>query len=234
MLPIRRSRGYAPEPLPLAVTAARPLLGCGAELKSTFCLARGRHAFLSHHIGDLENYETLRSFTEGIEHFRRLFDVRARAGRARPAPGVPVHEVRASSWTGVELLGVQHHHAHIASCLADNGEAGPVIGIACDGPATAATGRCGAAKCWRPRCTGFRRLAHLEPVPLPGGATAIRQPWRMASSWLHAAYGGEPPDDLDIRARNAAQWPAVRGARTPRSAARSPAAPDGCSTRSRR
>ena len=75
VLPIRRSRGYAPEPLPLPSPVRRPVLGCGAELKSTFCLARGPHAFLSHHIGDLENAETLRSFTEGVAHYRRLFDV---------------------------------------------------------------------------------------------------------------------------------------------------------------
>ncbi len=209
VLPIRRSRGYAPEPLPLAFAATRPVLGCGAELKSTFCLARGRHAFLSHHIGDLENFETLRSFTEGIEHFQRLFDVR---------PEVVAYDLHpeylstkyALELDGPELLGVQHHHAHIASCLADNGEAGPVIGIACDGTGYGSDGTLWGGEVLEASLHGFRRLAHLEPVPLPGGATAIRQPWRMAASWLHAAYGGQPPDDLDVRARNAAQWPAVQ------------------------
>ena len=209
VLPIRRSRGYAPEPLPLAFAATRPVLGCGAELKSTFCLARGRHAFLSHHIGDLENFETLRSFTQGIEHFQRLFDVR---------PEVVAYDLHpeylstkyALEQDGPELFGVQHHHAHIASCLADNGEAGPVIGIACDGTGYGSDGTLWGGEVLEASLHGFRRLAHLEPVPLPGGATAIRQPWRMAASWLHAAYGGQPPDDLDVRARNAAQWPAVQ------------------------
>ena len=92
---LRRSRGYVPEPLAVATGFPRPVLACGAELKNTFCLARGRHAFVSQHIGDLENAETLRSFTEGIEHFRRLFDIDPRGRGARPAPGVPVHQVRA-------------------------------------------------------------------------------------------------------------------------------------------
>ncbi len=209
VLPIRRSRGYAPEPLPLAFSAARPLLGCGAELKNTFCLARGRHAFLSHHIGDLENFETLRSFTDGIEHFRRLFDVQPELVAYDLHPEY-LSTKYAQELDGVELVGVQHHHAHIASCLADNGEAGPVIGIACDGTGYGSDGTLWGGEVLEASLHGFRRLAHLEPVPLPGGATAIRQPWRMASSWLHAAYAGEPPDDLDVQARNAAQWPAVR------------------------
>ena len=98
----------------------RPVLACGAELKNTFCLGRGRHAFISHHIGDLENAETLRSFTEGIEHFSRLFDM---------TPQVVAHDLHpeylstkyALDLDDVDLVGVQHHHAHIASCLADNG-----------------------------------------------------------------------------------------------------------------
>ena len=119
---IRRSRGYVPEPVGVASGFPRHVLACGAELKNTFCLARGRHVFVSHHIGDLENAETLRSFTEGIEHFRRLFDVE---------PQVVAHDLHpeylstkyAVELDGVDLQGVQHHHAHIASCLADNGAA---------------------------------------------------------------------------------------------------------------
>ena len=92
---MRRSRGYAPEPIRLRAPFPRPVLGCGAELKNTFCLGRDDHAFVSHHIGDLENYETFRSFTEGIAHFRRLFDGDPAGRGARPAPGVPVDQVRA-------------------------------------------------------------------------------------------------------------------------------------------
>ena len=120
---IRRSRGYVPEPVTVRGGFPRPVLACGGELKNTFCLAQDRHAFISHHIGDLENAETLRSFTEGIEHFRRLFAI---------TPQVVAHDLHpeylstkyALDLDGVALAGVQHHHAHIASCLADNGLAG--------------------------------------------------------------------------------------------------------------
>ncbi len=201
-LPVRRSRGYAPEPLTLAQPVPRPILGCGAELKSTFCLARGRHAFVSHHIGDLENYETLRSFTEGIAHFGRLFDV---------APEVVAHDLHpeylstkyALERPDVELVGVQHHHAHIASCLADNGDAGPVLGVAFDGLGYGSDGTLWGGEFLLADLTGFQRLAHLVPVPMPGGAAAIRQPWRMAVAYL----GSDAPEEL-VR-RNAQQWDAV-------------------------
>ena len=206
-LPVRRARGYAPEPLTLAHPAPRAVLGCGAELKSTFCLARGRHAFLSHHIGDLENYETLRSFTEGIEHFRRLFDVQ---------PQVVAHDLHPeylstkyaldlcdADQAGCPLLGVQHHHAHIASCLADNGDAGPVLGVAFDGLGYGTDGTLWGGEFLLADLTGFERLAHLVPVPMPGGATAIRQPWRMAAAYL----GAEVPEEL--MRRHADQWDTV-------------------------
>jgi hydrogenase maturation protein HypF len=204
VLPIRRSRGYAPEPLTLAAPVRRPVLGCGAELKSTFCLARGPHAFLSHHIGDLENAETLRSFTEGVAHYRRLFDVE---------PAVVAHDLHPEylstkyaqglagvELAGVELIGVQHHHAHLASCLADNGEAGPVIGLACDGLGYGTDGVLWGGEVMEVSLTGFRRLAHLQEVPLPGGTTAIRQPWRMAAAWLRAA--AIDGADLPVARRN--------------------------------
>ncbi|HEY2766182.1 MAG TPA: carbamoyltransferase HypF [Pseudonocardiaceae bacterium] len=206
-LPVRRARGYAPEPLSLARAVLRPVLGCGAELKSTFCLARGRHAFVSHHIGDLENYETLRSFTEGIEHFRRLFDVQ---------PEIVAHDLHPEYLStkyaldlaeaepaDVELVAVQHHHAHIASCLADNGHPGPVLGVAFDGLGYGSDGTLWGGEFLLADLTGFQRLGHLVPVPLPGGATAIRQPWRMAAAYL----GADVPDEL--RRRNAEQWDAV-------------------------
>jgi hydrogenase maturation protein HypF len=201
-LPVRRSRGYAPEPLSLARPVPQPILGCGAELKSTFCLARGRHAFMSHHIGDLENYETLRSFTEGIAHYRRLFDV---------LPEVVAHDLHpeylstkyALDLHDVELVGVQHHHAHIASCLADNGDAGPVLGVAFDGLGYGTDGTLWGGEFLLAGLTGFQRLAHLVPVPLPGGAAAIRQPWRMAAAYL----GTEAPQEL--AQRNAEHWDSV-------------------------
>ncbi len=203
---IRRSRGYVPEPLAVATAFPRPVLACGAELKSTFCLARGNHAFVSQHIGDLENAETLRSFTEGIEHFRRLFDI---------TPEVVAHDLHpdylstkyAADLAGAELAGVQHHHAHIASCLADNRAAGPVIGVAFDGTGYGADGTIWGGEFLVADLAGFERAAHFDPVPMPGGAAAIRQPWRMAAAYLDAAYpGGGPQPRLDVARRNERLW----------------------------
>ena len=206
-LPLRRSRGYAPQPLALAVPAGRPVLGCGAELKSTFCLARGHHAFVSHHIGDLENYETLRSFRHGVDHFRRLFAIE---------PELVVHDLHpeylstkfALSLDGVDLLGVQHHHAHIAACLAEHGHPGPVIGVAFDGLGLGADGTLWGGELLLADLSGYRRVGHLSLVAMPGGTAAIREPWRMAAAWLDAAYGGQPPG-LSLADRNRARWEQV-------------------------
>ncbi|MEV0384602.1 carbamoyltransferase HypF [Nonomuraea sp. NPDC050643] len=197
---LRRARGYAPEPLALRSPAPRPVLACGAELKSTFCLAHGRRAFVSQHIGDLENYETLRSFVEGIDHFCGLFDLR---------PEIVAHDLHpeylstkhALEIPGVELVGVQHHHAHIASCLADNGDPGPVIGVAFDGLGYGTDGTIWGGEFLRADLTTFDRLGHLAQVPMPGGTAAIRQPWRMA-----AAYLGDDHPGLEVVKRNADRW----------------------------
>jgi hydrogenase maturation protein HypF len=199
---IRRSRGYAPEPIRLRAPFPRPTLGCGAELKSTFCLGQGDHAFVSQHIGDLENYETFRSFTEGIAHFRRLFDV---------TPRVVAHDLHpeylstkyALDCADAELVAVQHHHAHVASCLADNGEDGPVIGVAFDGTGYGTDGTIWGGEFLVADLRDFSRAGFLAPVPLPGGAAAIRQPWRMAAVYLSAAYPEGPPRSLDVLRRNA-------------------------------
>jgi hydrogenase maturation protein HypF len=201
---LRRSRGYAPEPVQTGAFP-RPVLACGAELKNTFCLAKEHHAFVSPHIGDLENAETLRSFTEGIEHFRRLFDV---------APEVVAHDLHPEylstkfaldlgDETGLELVGVQHHHAHIASCLADNGERGPVIGVAFDGTGFGTDGTIWGGEFLVADLASFVRGGHLAPVPMPGGAAAIRQPWRMAAAYLDAA--GLAVTDLDSARLDVAQ-----------------------------
>ncbi|WIY04136.1 carbamoyltransferase HypF [Amycolatopsis mongoliensis] len=178
----RRSRGYAPEPVTLRRPAKQHLLGCGAELKNTFCLAKGRHAFVSHHIGDLENYETLKAFTEGIEHFKHLFDV---------DPVLVAHDLHPEYLStkyaleqDVELLGVQHHHAHIAACLADNGEDGPVLGVAFDGTGFGPDGTIWGGEFLLADLAGYQRLSHLRPVAMPGGVMAIKQPWRMAASYV--------------------------------------------------
>lgn len=207
-MPIRRSRGYAPQPLALPLSARRPLLACGAELKNTFCVARDHHAFLSHHIGDLENYQSLRAFSEGIEHFCRLFEV---------DPQTVVHDLHpeylstkyALDLQGVELLGVQHHHAHIAACLADNSEQGPAIGVAFDGLGYGADATLWGGEFLIADLRGFTRAGYLELVPMPGGTAAIRQPWRMALSYLDAIFGDRVPTDLGVFQRNRRFWNGV-------------------------
>lgn len=202
---LRRSRGYVPEPIALRWDAPHPILACGAELKNTFCLAKERHAFVSHHIGDLENYETLRSFTEGIAHVAKLFDI---------APEVVAHDLHpeylstkhAKEILDVRLVGVQHHHAHIASCLADNGEPGPVLGVAFDGLGYGTDGTIWGGEILLADLVGFTRVGHLAPVPMPGGTAAIKQPWRMALSYLDETY-----EDLAVMHRNAERWQQVRG-----------------------
>ncbi len=204
---VRRARGYAPQPVPLSPSAPRHVLACGAELKHTFCLARDRHAFVSPHIGDLENYETLRSFTEGVAHLSRLFDV---------APAVVAHDLHpeylstkhAVDLEGVALTGVQHHHAHIASCLADTGASGPVLGVAYDGLGLGTDGTIWGGELLAADLTGFERVGHLATVALPGGEAAIREPWRMAAAWVEAAYDGAPPP-LAVAERHAERWDAV-------------------------
>jgi len=207
-LPLRRSRGFAPQPLGLPWPFPRHVLACGAELKHTFCLAKNGHAFVSHHIGDLENYETFRSFTEGVGHFRRLFAV---------DPEVVAHDLHpeylstkyALELDGVELEGVQHHHAHVAACLADNGEPGPVIGVAFDGLGYGADGTIWGGELLVADLGGFRRAGYLEVVPMPGGAAAIREPWRMAAAWLDAAFGGQVPERLAVAGRHRDRWDQV-------------------------
>ncbi|MGH3438849.1 MAG: carbamoyltransferase HypF, partial [Sciscionella sp.] len=201
---LRRSRGYVPEPVSLPMPFQRQVLACGAELKNTFCLGKDRHAFISHHVGDLENYETLRSFTDGIAHFQRLFEIEPSvlAHDLHPDYLSTKYALERSLDNDVDLVGVQHHHAHIASCLADNAEEGPVIGVAFDGTGFGTDGTVWGGEFLLAELSGFRRLAHLVPVPLPGGATAIRQPWRMAVSYLDAAFDGRPPARLDVLRRH--------------------------------
>lgn len=200
---LRRARGYAPEPLTLRATAPRAVLACGAELKSTFCLARGRRAFVSPHIGDLENHDTLRSYVEGIDHYCGLFDLRPEIVAHDLHPGY-LSTRHALEIHGVEHIAVQHHHAHIASCLADNGDPGPVIGVAFDGLGHGTDGTLWGGEFLRADLASYERLGHLAQVPMPGGAAAIRQPWRMA-----AAYLGDDHPGLAVAARNAGRWDEV-------------------------
>jgi hydrogenase maturation protein HypF len=203
-LMVRRSRGYVPDSIPLPVPASRPLLACGAELKSTFCVARGERAWVGHHIGDLKNYETLRSFVEGVEHFERLFAV---------SPEVVAHDLHpdylsskyAAERECVELVGVQHHHAHLAACLAEHGERGPAVGAIYDGSGYGLDGTVWGGELLVGGLTEFSRAGHLWPVRLPGGDRAVREPWRMACAWLVESGVSIPP------LVDGERWAAVEG-----------------------
>lgn len=189
---LRRSRGHVPEPIELPVAARAALLACGAELKSTFCVAREKRAWVSHHIGDLKNYETLRSFSEGIEHFQRLFAV---------TPEVVAHDLHpdylstsyALEREGVELVAVQHHHAHLAACLAEHGELGPAVGAVFDGSGYGTDGTVWGGELLVGDLRDFERVGHLRSVRLPGGDRAVHEPWRMACAWLTETCDGEAP-----------------------------------------
>ena len=186
---LRRSRGYVPASLALPGGTPRAVLGCGAELKSTFCVARGERAWVSHHIGDLHNYETLSSFREGVAHFERLFAVQ---------PEVVAHDLHpeylstkyAMERSDVDFVGVQHHHAHLAACLAEHGASDPALGAIYDGTGYGLDGTVWGGELLLGDAAGFRRVGTLVTARLPGGERAIKQPWRMACAWLGVACGG--------------------------------------------
>ncbi len=192
---LRRSRGFAPYPVTVNFPLAE-ILACGPELKNTFCLTKDHHAFLSQHIGDLENYETLIFFKETLERMKELFGIR---------PTVVAYDLHphylstrfAQSLAGVEKIGVQHHHAHIASCMAENGVASKVIGVAFDGTGFGMDGKIWGGEFLVADFRGFERRAHFRYVPLAGGDTAVREPWRLALSYLLDTYGAAI-DSLDL------------------------------------
>jgi hydrogenase maturation protein HypF len=206
-LMVRRSRGYVPRPL--ALWTPRPLLACGAELKNTFCVARGGRAWVGHHIGDLSDYETLRSFRAGVEAFERLFAVR---------PEVVAHDLHpdmlstryALEREGVGHVAVQHHHAHLAACLAEHGDPGPAVGAIFDGFGLGDDGTAWGGELLVGGAAGYERAGWLWPAALPGGDRAAREPWRMACAWLVAAGDPEPalPRTLDGRV-DRERWRAV-------------------------
>ncbi len=181
--PIRRSRGYAPFPVKLPFEAP-PLLACGTELKNTFCITNQSYAFLSHHIGDMENLETLQSYRLGVEHFERLFRVtpQAIAYDLHPDYLATRYGLERSEREGLAAIAVQHHHAHIAACMAEHGLDGsrPVIGMACDGTGYGEDGAIWGGEVLQADYQDFERALHLEYFPLPGGDAAIRKPARTA------------------------------------------------------
>ncbi|MEO3874339.1 carbamoyltransferase HypF [Nonomuraea sp. B12E4] len=203
-MPLRRSRGHAPRPIMLPGRAPRQILGCGAAQKSTFCLAKGRRAIVSPHLGDLADYATLRAYTEGIARLQTLFGVRPEVVAHDLHPEYPATKYAMELLPDVAPVGVQHHHAHIASCLADNGESGRVIGVAFDGLGYGLDGTLWGGEFLLADLASFERAGHLAPVPMPGGEAAIRQPWRMAAAYLD----GEG-DALAVARRNERWWAGV-------------------------
>lgn len=185
---IRRARGYVPLGVPLPFET-KPLLAVGGHLKSVFALARGRFIYQSQHLGDLENVTGLDFFRESLQHLMHTFEIE---------PEVVVHDLHpgylstnwAKEWAaqrGVPVIAVQHHHAHIAACMAEHGLEGPVIGLSLDGTGYGTDGCIWGGEVLVSRFDGFDRFAHLEYVPMPGGESAIREPWRMAFGHLRAA-----------------------------------------------
>jgi hydrogenase maturation protein HypF len=208
-LVVRRSRGYVPASLELPVPAEQPVLACGAELKSTFCVAKGRRAWVGHHLGDLKTLETLTSFREGVRHFEELFAV---------APAVVAHDLHPDYLStryaledraGLEPVGVQHHHAHLAACLAEHGRTALAVGAIYDGTGHGLDGTVWGGELLVGGLAEFERAGHLWPVRLPGGGAAVREPWRMACAWLVAEQeeDGEPPLPRVLRdALEPAHW----------------------------
>ena len=194
---LRRSRGYAPFPIALSSPVAE-ILACGAELKNTLCLTKERHAFLSQHIGDLENFETLVFFQETLARMKDLFGI---------APRIAAYDLHpmylstrlALELEGVEKVGVQHHHAHVASCMAENGISGQVIGVAFDGTGFGTDGKIWGGEFLVADFAGFERRAHFRYIPLAGGDAAVREPWRLALSYLLDTFDTRAESfDLDL------------------------------------
>ncbi len=186
--PIRRSRGYAPFPIPLPEKGPS-ILAAGPELKNTFCFTKGDQAFLSQHIGDLENYQTLEAYQDSVDHFEDLFriETEALAYDLHPNYLATRYALQRAEEEGIPAVGVQHHFAHIASCLADNRYPGeePVIGLSFDGTGYGNDGHIWGGEVLTANYDGYHRAYHLAYVPLPGGDKAIKEPWRLALAWLH-------------------------------------------------
>jgi hydrogenase maturation protein HypF len=208
---LRRSRGYVPAPIFLAGPPAGPgrraavetapssadvgpILAVGAQQKNTIAISRGQSVFLSQHIGDLEGLESLEFLTQSVRHLQQILDIQ---------PSIVAHDLHpdylstrfaqrlAAAQPSVRLLGVQHHHAHVAACMAEHALSGPVIGVALDGTGYGTDGTVWGGEILVADCHQFRRAARLRQVPLPGGEQAVRQPWRMALSYLDAVYGDQ-------------------------------------------
>ncbi|MFA4839182.1 MAG: carbamoyltransferase HypF [Candidatus Neomarinimicrobiota bacterium] len=213
--PIRKARGYSPEQISLDWKFDQPVLACGAEQKNTFALAKNNHIFLSQHIGDMENIEVLRSFESGIQHYQKVFNIEPEIVAYDFHPDYLStrfafdHPAATISGKPIRKVGVQHHHAHAVSCMAENGVR-RALAIVLDGTGFGIDGTIWGGEILLAEFDGFRRLAHFATVGMPGGNSAIRNPWQMAVGYLHRVFGnrfvefGLPflktvkPDDLKI------------------------------------
>jgi hydrogenase maturation protein HypF len=204
---VRRSRGFAPEPLLLPTPAPAHVLAVGAELKSTVAVAKGANVIASHHIGDLEHLAAYQSFLQAVDHLCGLTGV---------TPAVVAHDLhpeylstKFAADLDLPAVGVQHHHAHIAACLVEHGRTEPVLGVAFDGLGLGPDGTAWGGELLVADLDGFRRVGHLRQVALPGGDKAARQPWRMAVAWLAATLG---PEEAERYGRTVDdRWAAVLG-----------------------
>ena len=184
-LAVRRSRGLAPAPMALPCAATEAIVAAGAELKSTFCVARGSHAFLSPHLGDLDSEPAYAAFRADLRLYLDMLGVSPAAVACDMHP-----DYRSTRWAldqELPVVSVQHHHAHAAACLAEHGELGPALALVFDGTGYGADGTLWGGELLRCDLAEFERVAHLEPVPLPGGEAAIREPWRSAAAYLERA-----------------------------------------------
>lgn len=192
---LRRSRGFVPVPVPIE-RESEPILAVGGELKNAICIVRGSEAFLGQHIGDLENLESYKFFQECVDHLQRILEVHPRIIAYDLHP-----DYFSTKWAlaqeGMQVIGVQHHHAHIAACMAENHLDGKVIGIALDGTGYGADGAIWGGEVLLADYNDFERAARFEYIPLPGGGAAIHEPWRTAVSYLTKHYG-KNIDDLDL------------------------------------
>ena len=187
--PVRRSRGYAPQPVRLPVRSPTPGLAVGGQLKATFGLVRDDQATVSHHLGDLDHFEAYRAFERDVALYERTFDVRPAwiAHDLHPDYASTRYAVRRAAAGGLRAIPVQHHHAHMASCMAEHGLDEPVIGVCFDGTGFGTDGAVWGGEFLVGDCAAVRRAAHLRYVPMPGGDRAVREPWRMAVAHLDDA-----------------------------------------------
>lgn len=191
----RRSRGYVPQPIHVARPFRRQTLAFGPQLKSTFCLGKRNLALLSQHLGDMDGELAVEAHRRALRHYLRLFDARIELAACDLHPDYATTRL-AETWCEkheVPLVRVQHHHAHLAACLAENGASEQAIGLCLDGTGFGTDGTIWGGEVLIGDARAFTRAAHLQVVPMLGGKHAAREPWRMAVAWLHAAFGDEMP-----------------------------------------